>query len=108
VSYTELEFGAATEAGLPRLVFMLDEGAADVGLPVSALIDRQFGTRQGRVPPTGPRQRAGYGVVCQPGRAGQLVERSLRELAKAQGASGGSQDDPVPAVAVAGRSRKSC
>jgi len=46
VSYTELEFGAATEAGLPRLVFMLDEGAADVGLPVSALIDRQFGTRQ--------------------------------------------------------------
>ena len=46
MSYTELEFGAATEAGLPRLVFMLDEGAADVGLPVSALIDRQFGTRQ--------------------------------------------------------------
>jgi hypothetical protein len=46
VSYTELEFEAATEAGLPRLVFMLDEGAADVGLPVSALIDRQFGTRQ--------------------------------------------------------------
>ena len=45
-SYTELEFEAATEAGLPRLVFMLDEGAADVGLPVSALIDRQFGTRQ--------------------------------------------------------------
>src|SRR5690242_11782955 len=46
VSYTELEFQAATAAGLARLVFVLDEGAADVGLPVSALIDREFGARQ--------------------------------------------------------------
>ena len=46
VSYTELEFGTATEAGLDRLVFVLDTGAADVGIPVSALIDREFGPRQ--------------------------------------------------------------
>ena len=46
VSYTELEFTTATEAGLDRLVFLLDTDAADVGIPLSALIDREFGGRQ--------------------------------------------------------------
>jgi hypothetical protein len=46
VSYTELEFDTATNAGLARLVFLLDTEAADVGVPVSALIDRESGTRQ--------------------------------------------------------------
>ena len=35
VSYTELEFGTATEAGLDRLVFLLDTDADDVGIPPS-------------------------------------------------------------------------
>src|SRR5215472_11394621 len=35
MSYTELEFDTATEAGLVRLVFLLDEGADDVGIPLS-------------------------------------------------------------------------
>ena len=46
VSYTELEFDTATEAGLDRLVFLLDTDAADVGIPLSRLIDREFGARQ--------------------------------------------------------------
>jgi hypothetical protein len=39
VSYTELEFDAATEAGLDRLVFLLDTDAEEVGIPLSRLID---------------------------------------------------------------------
>ena len=46
MSYTELEFEAATEAGLARLVFLLDTEADDVGIPVSRLIDHEFGARQ--------------------------------------------------------------
>jgi hypothetical protein len=44
VSYTELEFSAATDAGLPRLVFLLDEQAV---LPISAsqLTDADQGAR---------------------------------------------------------------
>jgi hypothetical protein len=38
VSYTELEFNAATEAGLPRLLFLLDEDAA-VPVPPARLHD---------------------------------------------------------------------
>jgi tetratricopeptide (TPR) repeat protein len=38
VSYTELEFDTATAAGLPRLVFLLDEDAA-VPIPPGRLID---------------------------------------------------------------------
>ena len=102
VSYTELEFGTATEAGLDRLVFVLDEGAADVGVPVSALIDREFGARQDafrrRVRDSGLMTKS----FANPAALGQLVERSLRELAKARRGGGRGQGGPVPAVVVTG------
>jgi Domain of unknown function (DUF4062) len=42
MSYTELEFAAATEAGLPRLAFVLNEDAA-VPIPPGRLIDTDPG-----------------------------------------------------------------
>jgi hypothetical protein len=44
-SYTELEFAAATELDLPRLVFLLDEDAV-LPLPQNALSDPAYGDRQ--------------------------------------------------------------
>ena len=52
VSYTELEFDTATEAKLPRLVFVLDTAAESVGIPLAALIDREFGADHVRGEPS--------------------------------------------------------
>jgi hypothetical protein len=80
MSYTELEFDTATEAALPRLVFMLDTDAAAVGILPSHLIDPESGARQEAF-----RCRV-QGILAtqsftDPGMLGQLVERSLRALA---------------------------
>jgi tetratricopeptide (TPR) repeat protein len=81
VSYTELEFDTATEAALDRLVFLLDTDAQVAGIPPSALMDREFGARQDEF----RRRVRDSGLVTQtftsPAELGQLVERSLRELA---------------------------
>jgi tetratricopeptide (TPR) repeat protein len=82
VSYTELEFDTATEVGLDRLVFVLDTSVENVGIPVSALIDHEFGARQEAF-----RARVQNGGLAtqsftDPATLGQLVERSLRELAE--------------------------
>lgn len=45
VSYTELEFETATEHGLPRLIFLLDDNVA-LPIPAVHLFDRRLGARQ--------------------------------------------------------------
>ena len=95
VSYTELEFDTATAAGLPRLVFLLDTAAADVGIPLAELIDHAFGARQEAF----RRRVQASGLVTQsfasPDQLGKLVERSLRELAAARDRPG-----PLPPGSV--------
>ena len=102
VSYTELEFETATEARLDRLVFLLDTEAADVGIPLSRLIDAEFGARQEafrrRVRDSG----LATATFTDPATLGQLVERSLRELTERRRRAGGVQGGPVPATVVAG------
>ena len=104
VSYTEMEFDTATEAGLDRLVFLLDTSAADVGIPASRLIDAEFGARQADF----RRRVQDCGLVTQlfadPATLGQLMERSLHELAerRRRGDSGRGQGGRVPAVVAAG------
>jgi hypothetical protein len=95
VSYTELEFDTATAAGLPRLVFLLDTNAADVGIPVAQLTDHAFGARQEAF-----RSRVqASGLVIQsfasPDELGRVVERSLRELAAARQDAGPLPPDSV-------------
>jgi hypothetical protein len=46
VSYTELEFNTATAAGIPRLVFLLDDEAENPGIPGKWLRDNAHGSRQ--------------------------------------------------------------
>jgi Domain of unknown function (DUF4062) len=81
VSYTELEFDIATEAGLPRLVFLLDTAAADVGIPVGELTDHAFGARQEAFRRRVQASGLVTGSFANPDQLGKLVERSLRELA---------------------------
>jgi hypothetical protein len=82
VSYTELEFDTATQAGLHRLVFLLNTDAEDLRIPPSGLVDREFGARQDAF-----RHRVqNSGLLTQsfdsPAALGQLVERSLKDLAE--------------------------
>ena len=98
VSYTELEFGIASDAGVDRLMFLLDTGAEDLGIPPSALIDRESGARQDAF----RRQVQDSGLTthsfASPAGLGQLVERSLRELADTRWRIGrGIRREQVPA-----------
>jgi hypothetical protein len=98
VSYTELEFDSATEAGLDRLVFVLDTDADNLGIPAARLIDREFGARQDAF----RRRVQDSGLTIQsfanPDMLGRLVERSLRELAETRHGGSGGRRGLLPVV----------
>jgi tetratricopeptide (TPR) repeat protein len=103
VSYTELEFDTASEAGLDRLVFLLDTDADDVSIPPAALIDREFGARQDAFRRRVQASGLVTGLFANPAALGQLVERSLRELAgKHRRIVTGIEPEQVPAIVLVG------
>jgi Domain of unknown function (DUF4062)/NB-ARC domain len=111
-SYTELEFGCATTAGLPRLMFVLDGASVDHGIPLDALFDVGFDRQKAF------RERVREaGLTLAPFRnatdLGRLVERALHGLAQSpdhgDAASGAAQpraDVPRPGLAAVARSAK--
>lgn len=94
LSYTELEFAAATELGLPRLVFLLDQ-AADLALPRRYRSDPRHAERQhafrARV------RSAGVTVqwVRSPGELELLLFQALTDLRQHPGRARGPRP-PVP------------
>lgn len=107
VSYTELEFDTATEAGLDRLVFLLDTEAGDVGVPLSRLIDREYGQRQDDFCRRVQDSKLTTRSFASPDALQLLVERSLRELADTRRRIGsGLQREQVPAEAQSVRASK--
>jgi hypothetical protein len=87
VSYTELEFITATEAAMPRLIFVINAESEELGLPPTALVDRKYGERQDAF----IRRVKDAGLTLQffrnPDDLKGLVERSLRELAESAAAT---------------------
>jgi tetratricopeptide (TPR) repeat protein len=103
LSYTELEFAAATEVALPRLVFLLDEDAV-LPLPRSYQSDPQYEARQGafraKVMDAGPIVQK----VNSPDRLETLLYQALTDLRRqtvqriASGLDRESQPAEKPAV----------
>jgi Domain of unknown function (DUF4062) len=96
-SYTELEFDTATEAGLDRLVFLLDKRAADVGIPLEELIDRKYGDRQDKFRRKVQASELTTQSFTNPDMLARLVQQSLEELAKTRRRiDSGIQREQVP------------
>jgi hypothetical protein len=97
VSYTELEFNAATEAELPRLVFLLNEDSLKPGLPAGLLESseelraRQAAFRQ-RLLDSG----VTVGMVASPEQLALLLLQALHESQPAIGSSAPTPAPPQP------------
>ncbi|MFJ6676564.1 FxSxx-COOH system tetratricopeptide repeat protein [Actinosynnema sp. NPDC091369] len=101
VSYTELEFEVAGEAGIPRLVFLLDQDAEG---PARLFLDREHGPRQDRF-----RARLAevgtIATVSSPAEAETAVHHALTELEVDRAGTAGTRlwNLPAPLSRFTGR-----
>ena len=79
LSYTELEFAVATELGLPRLIFLLDEDAV-LPLPRKYQSDPRYGERQEAFRARGKGAGVTVQRVASPDRLEVLLYQALKEL----------------------------
>ena len=92
---------------LDRLVFLLDTDAGDVGIPLSRLIDREYGQRQDDFRRRVQDSMLSTRSFASPDTLQLLVERSLRELADTRRRIGsGIRREQVPAEAQPVRASK--
>lgn len=101
LSYTELEYEVAGEAGLPRLVFLLDQDAEG---PARLFLDREHGSRQDRF-----RARLAdegtIAAVSSPAQAETAVHHALTELDADRAGTAGTRlwNLPAPLSRFTGR-----
>ncbi|MFM8276436.1 MAG: DUF4062 domain-containing protein [Cyanobium sp.] len=101
ISYTEQEFNAATEAGMPRLIFLTDPDSEELRLPGKAMQDPEYGARQ-----LAFRQRvscSGCFIVNffrNPDHLAWLLEHALTKLAHGSAPSRGALATPNPIPAA--------
>ena len=95
VSYTELEFEAAAEAGLPRLVFLLGEEAEG---PAALFSDPEYGARQEAFRARLADSGLTAATVTSPGELEAAVLHALVELPREPARSRGRRTGPVWSV----------
>jgi tetratricopeptide (TPR) repeat protein len=97
VSYTELEFNVATEAALPRLVFLLDEDAV-LPIPSRRLLDEEPGFRARQAAFRQRLRDTGVTVhmIASPEQLELVLFQALQESRLAAGATVGSGQRDFP------------
>ena len=98
-SYTELEFQAATELGIPRLVFLLDEDAV-LPLPQNCLSDPEHSAQQQAFRARVADARITVARVASPGDLALLLFQALMDLHGAAAGEAGRSEEAVAGIAV--------